>query len=270
MTFLELFNDVASRVWPEGRSARLATLHKGWLRDALIELQRHVKCLQASHLHYVTLQATYFSCGSSVFEVPNGAVIKEFWTEDNLTRCKKIHANPLDKDSYQCLVEGPTNCACSIPDPYQKYLVGDDYYDYPELPLGLKYVDSAVDSETRACARSFSMFDGFIWTYPALTSLETGVLRWEGLKKTWADSDPLPWNDDMGNLDNDIIQACVYFFERNKAHKESCDSSAYAEWDARYRALLRDMIIDCKRQNTMPDGRSCIPNCKGSTGCSSC
>lgn len=269
MTFSELFTDVSGRVWPEGRSARLATLHKGWLRDCLIDIQRKVVCFQASHLHYVSLQATYFSCGSSVFEVPPGAVVKEFWTEDNATRCKKIHAKPMGKDDFQCLTESAPNCSCDIPDPYQSYLVGEDYYDYPELPLGLKYVTEVVDSENRACSRAFSMFDGFIWTYPALTSLETGVLRWEGVKKTWADTDIIPWVDDMGNVDNDVIQAAVFFLESRKAHKESCDANEAANWESRYRDLLRDMLIDCKRQNRLPDGRSCFSSCTGSS-CTSC
>lgn len=269
MTFLELFTDVSGKVWPEGRSARLLTLHKGWLRDCLIDLQRKVACLQTAHLHYVGLQATYYSCGSSVFEVPPGAVVKEFWTEDNETRCKKIHANPLSRDDYQCLVEGPTNCSCEIPDPYQQYLVGDDYYEYPELPLGLKYVTEVVDSETRAKVRSFSLFDGYIWTYPAMSSLETGILRWEGIKKTWADTDPIPWVDDMGNVDNDVIQAALYYMESRKAHKEACDANEAANWESRYRDLVRDMIIDCKRQNRLPDGRSCVPS-SSPAGCSTC
>jgi hypothetical protein len=267
MTFSELFTDVGTRVWPEGRSARLATLHKGWLRDCLVDLQRKIVCLQTAHLHYVTIQATYFSCGSSAFEVPNGAIVKEFWTEDNETRCKKIHANPLGKNDYECLVEQSPFCACEAADPYQSYLVGSDYYDYPELPLGLKYVTEAVDSETRACSRAFALFDGFIWTYPSITSLETGVLRWEGIKKTWADTDILPWLDDSGNLDNDVLQAAVYYLEMRKANKESCDPIAFGEWNAQYAALVRDMIIDCKRHSYLPDGRSCFESKRGCATC---
>jgi hypothetical protein len=267
MTFAELFTDVGGRVWPEGRSARLVTLHKGWLRDCLIDLQRKVACLQTSHLHYVTIQATYFSCGSSAFEVPSGAIVKEFWTEDNETRCKKIKANPLSKSEYECMLKAVPSCGCDVPDPYQNYLVGDDYYAYPELPLGLKYVTDVVDSETRACSRSFSLFDGFIWTYPALTSLETGVLRWEGIKKTWADTDPIPWLDDMGNVDNDVIQAAIYYLEMRKAQKEACNAQEAAEWGSQYAGLVRDMIIDCKRHSTLPDGRSCF---ESKIGCSSC
>ena len=78
MTFAELFTDVSANVWPEGRSARLATLHKTWLKDALIDVQRKVKCYQINHLHYVNLQSTYFSCGASVFEAPSGAMVKEW------------------------------------------------------------------------------------------------------------------------------------------------------------------------------------------------
>jgi hypothetical protein len=268
MTFAELFTEISSRVWPELRSARLLTLHKSWLRNALIDLQRKVGCLQTAHLHYVELQATYFQCGSSVFEAPEGGVVKEFWTEDVATRCKKIHGKPESRDSYQCLIESASNCACAtdVPDPYQKYLVGDYYYDYPELPLGLKYVDDSVDSATRACSRHFALYDGFIWTYPAISSLEIGVLRWEGIKKTWADTDIIPWLDDMGNVDEDVIHACQLYVEVEKAKKEACDVDESRAYRADYDSLVRDMIIDCKRQNRLPDGRSCFT----SRSCGSC
>lgn len=267
MTFAELFTEVSANVWPEGRSARLASLHKTWLKDVLIDVQRKVKCFQISHLHYVNLSATYFSCGASVFEAPQGAIIKEFWTEDNETRCKKIHALPQSKDSFQCTLESKANCACSdIEDPYQYYAVGDDYYAYPELPLGLKYPDSTVDSDTRSCVRSFALFDGFIWTFPALSSLETGVLRWDGIKKTWQDTDLIQWLDDAGQVDRDLIKACELYLEYKKARKENCDNDDSKTYLAEYNAHIADMIVDCKRSQRMPDGRSCFTACGTSGG----
>ena len=269
MTFAELFMDVSANVWPEGRSARLATLHKAWLKDALIDVQRKVKCYQINHLHYVGLQSTYFSCGASVFEAPPGAMVKEFWTEDNATRCNKIHALPQTKDAFQCTLESKANCACSdIEDPYQYYAVGDDYYAYPELPLGLKYPDDSVDSAERSCTRSFALFDGHIWTFPALSSLETGVLRWDGIKKTWQDTDLIQWLDDEGQDDRDLIKACELYLEYKKARKENCDSQDSMTYLGEYNTLIADMINDCKRSRRLPDGRSCFTAC--GAGGSSC
>lgn len=61
----------------------------------------------------------------------------------------------------------------------------------PILPLGYHYAQTSTDSKHRALQGIWAKDRGKIYLVPWINSTETGVVKWDGIKRVWNDADPI-------------------------------------------------------------------------------
>lgn len=254
MTFDEYLTVVLARAFPSGYSARLKGNYRAWLKDCFIEAQKYIPQLQSNHLEYIGQDATYFSCGCSVFDAPLGK-IKSLHTVLTTDACDKVLAYPYTEGEFKALVEQRSHCACEaerLPD--DQYMVGSDYYYYPtNLPLGLSYATPSIDAPVRSKERAFSVHDSRIWTWPVLNSDETAVLRWSGVKRSWKDSDEVTWKDEAGDDDEEILALAELKIRWCSKLYHDCDESGAASLKGLYDTAFAELKVDRKQLEVPED-----------------
>jgi hypothetical protein len=278
MTFSAYLDDVLSRVFPDGYSTRVKARYRSWLRDFLIEAQRYIPSLQTAHLERIGQDATFFSCGTSAFQAPPGR-IRSFHTVLACDECDKVTAVPYTPTDFRkMLEERGTGChttaagecdPCYYEDidcletrhePYPYYEVGGAYFPYPDnLPLGLQYATNHIDRQVRSRVRSFALYDGFVWTWPVIQSNEIGVLRWHGVKKSWKDSDEMPWKDEAGDDLREIAQLAELFLGWKSKLHDDCDEQGAATLKSEYDGRFAEFLVDQKHLNLLPMPNDCFP-----------
>lgn len=120
----------------------------------------------------------------------------------------------------------------------------------PALQLGYHYPQTATDATCRAHKGYWAIEGGRIYIAPWIQSSETVVVRWEGIKRDWVDSDLC--SDDptfVDAVDNYVKSLHYRDWEKDAAQaKMAADSYALA---------LANLIYDCE-QETKVRGKETI------------
>lgn len=252
MTFDAYLTDVLSRVHPGGYSARLRSSYKAWLKDFFIELQRYIPQLQQSHIEYIGQDATFFKCGCSAFTAPAGK-IKSFHTIDDAEECDRVIAYPYTPGEFQAMVDDRFRCATDA-EPATEYEAYGETYAYPtNLPLGLSYATPSIDRVVRSRERAFSVYNGYVWTWPVLNSDETGVLEWSGVKRSWRDSDEVSWKDENDDDDREIIALAELCLAWKSKLYIDCDEAGADTLKRLYDTAFAELKVDRKQIDVPED-----------------
>lgn len=253
MTFQEYLNDILLRVFPDGHSQRLRGRYSAWLRDFFIEAQRYIPQLQESHREYIGQDATFFSCGSAAFTAPRGKIIG-LETQLATDNCDRVVAEFYPQSEYQQLVDRKVESGCNGDAPYGYYEVGSTYFEYPDLPLGLQHATPEVDLRYRSRERFYSVFDGYVWTYPVIQSTETAVLRWRGIKTNWGATDEIPWKDEIGDEDRRVMSLAELYLQWKAKLYDDCDENGAMTFKSLYDRAFAELKVELKDLET-PEAR---------------
>lgn len=261
MNFSEFSLGVRRTVFPEGEAENLVATHKKWIRDALIDMQQKVECLQTKHYEYVPQAATLYSCGASVFDAPKG-FIKGLYTIQGADHCSKVYYLPVSKEEMECLLRSDCCSSSCHEEPYGFYLTDDGYLPYPDLPMGMMYSDSYSDKTSRSSCGYFTVFDNQVWIYPHLNSDETAVLEWEGIKRTWEDLETV-------EFDREAELGVEYWLESQSARKENGDMDGFSVGRQLYSDHVGKLIWQCRKERRIPKRKACYSGSCGGTWCGS-
>lgn len=247
MTFLDLWNLVLPDVWPERLSRNLVPLAKNWLRDVLIDLQNSCPTLRVGHVVYIEQSDTYYKCGVTAFEAPKNVWFRRISVFDLVNNCCGDNADPVEQRQMEANMKYCFT-GLNIPAPVNLVPVG---------PFGLLQADSSLDTPTgfhwKARRWQTSMFDGFIWLWPWLQSTERVELRFDGIKKSWMESDLIPtsWFDEQGNFDREVQKLVEHYLT---ARKDWLASRMFQNSQFDLTMYFRDraeFIVDTKRRNNL-------------------
>jgi hypothetical protein len=191
---------------------------------------------------------------------------------ESLTNCGC--ANPIEMPyGYYCGVDFayPAYGAYEYPayGPYPPYsFPGFPAYGYagvwvpyPDLPMGLMYADAITDKGCRARERWFAMFNCYIYTYPVINSDEVLILEWHGIKRNWEDEDVIPYLDEDGGVNRQIVQALEYYVACEHVLRFDCEDDRSKLQRSKYDQLVRELILDCREQNRLPSRQHCFVDC---------
>jgi len=121
----------------------------------------------------------------------------------------------------------------------------------PVLPLGHHYAQSSTDStHGRARQGIWAKERGKIYIAPWIQSTETAVLTWDGLKRTWSDSDPID-EDPM------LLDALVEYARFKHADKWAKDDAEAARAWGAYELARAKLIYQCREETRV---RRCEPS----------
>lgn len=76
MTFEEFTRGVLSLAFPGGEPDYTVAAHRQSIHDALNDLQSVVPCLRRNHVEFVPHCSTYYRCGTSAFQAPDGRILE--------------------------------------------------------------------------------------------------------------------------------------------------------------------------------------------------
>lgn len=263
MTYLQFKDAVKAETIPDKDSTRLNRRHDGWIVSALIEIQQKIRCLQSEHKEYISQDATYYSCGASAFEIPKGGYVKSLKVQETLNPCNYIDAIPMTEAVFKGILQNMQNCRCGppvgVPDDYSYYYGYE--YDYGEYDSELTPATPVIDLKTRPRNRAFTLYDGNVWVWPVISSNDTAVLRWHGVKKNWRNTDIMPWLGEGGTDDPEVQEVVQWYFQAKRYQFDICDQEKSNAAYALYRKKVGEMMVECVRRATLPSYTHVLPAC---------
>lgn len=271
ITFGQLKSNLRKVLFASGEANNLVVAHNKFFLDAVIDLQQWVACLQSDNTSQIPHCATFFNCGLTVFDAPRG-IIKGVSVIDKINPTTKKEDATADDDwcseiKYQqvdiCHVHkflargGCSSCHIplffgfncrkgSFPLPTDEGLG-----TLPKLPLGYHYAQPSTDDPRgRATAGVWAQERGKIYIAPWLQSTETAIVKWDGIKRTWADSDPI--EDDP--LYATALEEYVRWQHAAKFDKDDIEAARAA---TAYQEARANLIHQCREETRV---RGCEPS----------
>ena len=120
----------------------------------------------------------------------------------------------------------------------------------PVLPLGYKYPQTSTDSKRRAFRGVWANDRGRIYVAPWIQSTETVVLKWDGIKRTYSDDDPV-------DPDPQFVRAVKLFVEKEYERFDNRDYDAADRVEREFNLALQGLWKDCHDETT-------VRGCEGS------
>lgn len=262
MRFDDFSASIRARVFEGDEPENLVDSHKLWIKDALIQLQKKVRCLQSDNLEKIPQCGTYYLCGQSVFCAPRGYLSKLYTVDSD--GCSRIDYFPVTKEEMDCL-SGAYNQEVSILHPYGYFL--DDntglYTAFPDLGIpGMEVPDDTIDKPCRAQVGYWTLHKRNIHVFPQMQWDETACIEFDGIKRSFAD-------DDTVDYDREVEEAVETWLRYKVASVEDCDPAKAREHlegplgtqGEGFNGLVATLIHDCEKERRIPKPNYCFSNC---------
>lgn len=277
-TFGQLKSAIRLRVFPTGEADNLVASHDKDFIDAIIDLQTWVPCLQMDNTDMFPQCSTTYNCGLTVLPCPRGAIKSlsiidkldpETGLEDATAAddyCSKITYPEVDFCHVRRYLDRSrqTGGCCGVgawfglPFVYDRpssrlYPVPTDEdvpSGLPTLPMGFHYPQESTDrTYGRAGHGVWAKERGNIYVAPWIQSTETIIVVWDGIKRSWADADPV--DDDP--LFSKAVEEYVRWQHSKKWDRDAeTIQDAYSEYGVTRQMLMRQCREETRVRNCEP------------------
>ena len=270
-TWGALKTDIRSRLWPIGEAPELVAAHDKAFIDCIMDLQQWIECLQVDNVSLFPACSTYYQCGLTVFNAPRG-FIKQVWVVAQPgTTIEPYYCAPIEykqrayKDVQRWIMShGRDNfgmpllisaffglpwASCRKP----AFPIPTDAgvpAGLPPLSMGVHYPQGSTDRNAyRARSGVWAIERGKLYLAPwinVVTNPETVVVKWDGIKRTWGDDDPI---DD----DPLLSQALEEFVRADHARKYDRDMDVAQSAGAAFTDARTKLWKNCHDENRVRD-----------------
>lgn len=265
-TFGNLKADIRGIVFPQGEAENLVAAHDKAMLDVVVELQTWVPCLQVDNTDIFPQCATLYNCGLTVFDAPRGiiksvAVMRKTadGTEDDWCSLKP-YAEVDFCHVRRYLHWGHSHGGCCSPSlwfgipcgfqrPYPTPTDAGLPAGLAPLPLGYHYPQESTN-RTRLLGGVWAKDRGKIYIAPWINSTWSVVVKWDGIKRSWSDTDPI---DDDPMLSK-TVEEYLRWQHSEKWDKEFTDATAAK---AQYEEKRAFLIHQCREETR---ARFCEPS----------
>ena len=278
-TFGQFKSAIRGRIWPPGSGEpdNLVASHDKAFVDALVDLQTWVECLRQDNTDLYEQCSTTYNCGLTVLLAPRG-IIKKLSVIDKINPntgkedataaddyCSEITYTEVDFCHVRRFLDRSRiiGACCS---PIGLYF-GLPFVSYrpeyptptdegvapglPPLPMGFHYPQTSTDrTYGRAGAGIWAKNEGNIYVAPWIQSTETIIIRWEGIKRTWNNGDPI---DD----DPLLAKAVEEYVRWQHSRIWEKDEAAAQDASGAYGVARSDLIHQCREETRV---RQCEPS----------
>jgi hypothetical protein len=198
--FSEFATNVRSIVFPEGEAENLVAAHNSYIKDALINLQTFVPCLRDNNVDFYHKEDMQEWCNVDIFTAQRG-VIHAVYAFEPGTDCKKFFYDPkstafIDQwiDRQKCTSCGDSTDPDISRSPYchDNVLASDicEDADYSQA--------DESDCPWKNSNRYYAVGPNHkLYLAPRIPCDYVVAVHWEGQKRKWDDSDPVPDDDDL-------------------------------------------------------------------------
>lgn len=111
----------------------------------------------------------------------------------------------------------------------------------PALQLGYHYPQTGTDATCRASKGYWAIEGGRIYVAPWIQSSETVVVRWEGIKREWVDSDLCSDDPTLTDAVDNYVKSLHYRDWEKDASQAKMAADSYA-------TALASLIYDCEQE----------------------
>ena len=230
-----------------------------------MDLQRYVVCLQQDNYTIIQACETLYQCGMSICDWPRGrnirlSVIDKIDPDTHLESatapldwCSEVIYHEVDfchvhryRDTSirsgglfpMGAFFGLPFCGFRPPVPTDAGLPAG----LAPLDLGLHYSQTSTDrTHGRAGAGIWAKDRGKIYVAPWLQTTESVILKWDGLKRTWNDADPV-------DQDPDVATAIDEYVRWKHAAIFDHDDAAAATAEIAYNTARANLIRECREE----------------------
>ena len=238
ITFGDLKTEIKDLIWPNGVPENLVKPIDVSFEDALVDLQTYVDCLQAWHTDVYPQCSTYFQCGLTVFDKPRGKILRIRAFQGDF--CDPVTLNPTTMHYLKCWSRR-----------FMERVTAPANTGMPALPMGFKFADATTDSQWgRALLGLWSMERDRIYVAPHIQSLESIVVEWDGLKRTFSDSDLWP-------NDRDFKRTLKLWVQSEFSRDFERDFGAKQQFKVDYLDARADLMFRCAEERRLPPPEPC-------------
>jgi len=184
-TVAQLKAEIIAQLWPSGAPENLATIPAGGTKspfdmsfdEAFGEICKWVDGEQQNHTDIIPFCATWYHCGTTVIAKPIG-ILRRVGTILTGNYCSPVWYRWVEWPAPEWL-------GLKLAADYGTLITA------PDATLALGYAKSAAGTDTdyRAESGLFAVHRKNIVLAPWIQSVESIVLEWDGIKRTWADTD---------------------------------------------------------------------------------
>lgn len=245
MTFQTYYETVVAAVFPEGEAENLSTRHRNAVIDALIDLQRKVKCLREGHCEVTLAEDAQDVCNASVVQRNPGTLTRVAIVNVE-TGCGFFRPEHLEPDAFDVYVRDNSACVAAA------YAALDAGVTPPPPIRSSSFCETAAESRpvlpgAPRCAGYYTFDQNSIRVFPPLMEGEGLLQQWNGIKRDWQDG------EDMGVLFpiRDVMKAAELFVESDAERFEAKDGRQAGGALALYNVQVADLIYTCRR-NAFP------------------
>lgn len=263
-TFATFKSEIRESLFPAGEAANLVNPHAKSFVDALIDLQTFVECLQQDNTSIFPHCGTYYNCGLTVLDAPRGNIKKvsvmdttdtgedDWCTKIDYVQVKPVHIREYLHRSTRCGFCLPATLFFSLAKSCLKgyYPIATDAgvpAGLPTLPLGYHYPQTSTDrTYGRAGHGVWAIERGKIFIAPYIQSTEKVIVEWDGIKRTWAEGDPV-------DEDPLLAQAVHEYVRWQHADRYDKDEAEAVRAMGAYNNARTLLMHQCREENRVRD-----------------
>ncbi len=254
--FSSFLEQTLALAFPEGEAENLATLNRSRVVNALIHLQTYITCLRDHNVSYFLPQDMTDFCGASIFTGPRGEV-QSIYSFFPTKECNTYHHRMVSSDYVQCVANACCGDETALP------------YDADEEP----YINFAVNG-TYLCAdatgtqnltyesqdKVFNIGPGNRWIVaPKLPCGYVLVVHWQGIKRTWA-------NTDLIVNDEDLMSIVAKWVVSESSRYDDGDLVMAQNIRQEYDRMGADMHNRCREETRVRESHVCLGGMDNVTG----
>lgn len=258
ITYSAFRTAVRAIAFPEGAAENLDTTIDSYIQDALINLQTFVPCLRDNHVDFYDKSEFQEWCGTDFTYISRGVIhavyaFKPGWD------CRKFHYDHKSisfigewMDAQRCVKcsdqTTPTDITAS---PLCNELVTgdvacDDYYDNAD--------------ESDCVFKSTRRYYGLgptekLYLAPRFPCLYKIAVHWEGIKRSWDDTDPVPDDTELKTAvaKYTLAQSAIYLDRDTNIYDRIMHPRA-----GEFNLARADMIHRCTRERRIQERHQAI------------
>ena len=236
-TFAQFKEKVKMLVHPGGLARPLTYQFEQDCIESLKFVQRWVLHYKRRNRDVFPACATFFNCGATVIDKPRGE-IQRLYTVGEGPCCQVMYDFESDFDTFWNWLKFNRKTWTEPPNT-----------GMPALPAPFKYWEESLDKGSRFNYGRWTVKDFQIWIGQRIESTETIVVESRGIRRDWADSTLMPYDDadegdanDKGSCLRNTVAAFVRAEDLRKNRRD------IQGWQAEL-AVYRDMIAELKHED---------------------
>lgn len=242
MTFKEFKARVLQEAFPLGEPENLSL--DSFVVSGLIEAQRFVNCFRYRHDDVVPACNTFWHCGSTVVTAPRGRILRVYTVEtgpDGTDWCHPVVLSPVrigELRRWQASFRSKWNAAF-----YNRIPVAPN--SGRNLPMGFDVPTATSDAVSGRSHTGLYALDAAacrLHIVPWLQTTESLVIEWQGIKRSWSDTD-------LVSDDPDFVRLIRTFVEREYGRKWAAQDLPTRE--IAYAEARADMMRTCAEETRL-------------------